>query len=186
MEIVRTPAPDADERPRILVVQPKKAYLALLVRRLIEAGFRVTAADSVSAAIAELHRVPVDLILAELKMPRICGAELARIIRGQANWRDLPVMLITGRSSASSAVRAFEAGADDVIAKPFHFEVLVARINRRILRSRSIKELRRDNATLDGRVVERAIQAGEFRQRLLVSEAERQRLSELITARATR
>jgi DNA-binding response OmpR family regulator len=186
MEIVHSLRGDADERPRILVVQPKKAYLAVLVRRLVEAGYRVTAAESGSAAIAELHRLPVDLILAELNMPRMSGVELARIVRCEIGWRDLPVMLIAGRSDSKSAVRAFDAGADDVVAKPFHFEVLFARINRRITRSRSIKELRVDNATLDGRVVQRAIQAGEYKQRLLVSEAERQRLAELISATGSR
>jgi two-component system, OmpR family, phosphate regulon response regulator PhoB len=186
MEIVPSLRRDADERPRILVVQPKKAYLAVLVRRLVEAGYRVTAAESGSAAIAELHRLPLDLILAELNMPHMSGVELARIVRGETGWRDLPVMLIAGRSDSKSVVRAFDAGADDVIAKPFHFEVLFARMNRRITRSRSIKELRVDNATLDGRVVERAIQAGEYKQRLLISEAERLRLAELITATASR
>ena len=186
MELVGSPCPNVDDRARVLVVEPKKAYLAVLVRRLIEAGYRVTAAESGSAALAELHRLPVDLILAELRMPGMGGAELARIVRGEASWRDLPVMLMAGRSRPATAVSAFAAGADDVIAKPFHFEVLFARIDRRIVRSRAIKELRRDNATLDGRVVERAIQAGEYKQRLLVSEAERQRLAELITATASR
>src|SRR3954452_13469531 len=104
MEIVRSPCPETDGRPRILVVQPKRAYLALLVRRLVDAGYRVTAAESGSAAIAELHRLPVDIVLAELRMPRMSGAELARIVRGEAAWRDLPVMLITGRSNPSSVV----------------------------------------------------------------------------------
>src|SRR6478672_13431394 len=186
MEIVRSTRAEMDARPRILVVEPKRAYLALLVRRLLEAGYRVTAAESGSAAIAELHRLPVDMILAELKMPLMSGAELARIVRGEVIWRDLPVMLITGKSKPADAVRAYEAGADDVIAKPFHFEVLFARIDRRIARSRALKELRLDNATLDGRVVERAIEAGEFRQRLLASESERRRLALLVGATASR
>jgi DNA-binding response OmpR family regulator len=140
----------------------------------------------VPAAIAELHRLPVDMILAELRMPRISGAELARIVRNEAVWRDIPVMLITGRSNPDSVVRAYEAGADDVIAKPFHFEVLFARIERRIARSRALQELRLDNATLDGRVVERAIEAGEYKQRLLASESERRRLAILVGATASR
>jgi len=75
-------------------------------------------------------------------------------------------MLITGKSEPKGAVRAYESGADDVILKPFHFEVLTARIERRIERARSVKRLREDNATLDARVVERAIQIGELRDRL--------------------
>jgi DNA-binding response OmpR family regulator len=63
-------------------------------------------------------------------------------------------------------VKAYEAGADDVILKPFHFEVLFARIERRIARARSFKRLQEDNATLDARVVERAIEIGELRDQL--------------------
>ena len=94
------------------------------------------------------------------------GAELARAIRGEVQWNDIPVMLITGKSEPKGAVRAYEAGADDVILKPFHFEVLVARIARRIDRARSVKRLQDDNAALDARVVERAIQIGELRDEL--------------------
>jgi len=160
-----------DERVRILIVEPNRSYCGLLARRLAEAGYRVTTADSGATAIAELHRVPINLVLAELNMPRMGGAELARAIRGEAQWRDLPVMLITGRSEPRGAVRAYEAGADDVILKPFHFDVLFARIERRIERLRSLEQLARDKATLDARVVERAIQIGELRDRLSTFEA---------------
>jgi DNA-binding response OmpR family regulator len=133
---------------------------------LAEAGYRVTTADCGASAIAELYRLPIELVLAELNMPRMSGAELARAIRGEVQWNDIPVMLITGKSEPKGAVRAYEAGADDVILKPFHFEVLIARIERRIGWARSVKRLREDNATLDARVVERAIQIGELREEL--------------------
>ena len=176
----------AGKGTRILVVEPNRHYLGVLARRLVEAGYRVTTADCASAAIAELHRMPVDLVLAELRMAPTGGAELARMIRDEVIWRDLPVMLITGRSEPSGAVRAYEAGADDVILKPFHFEVLFARIDRRIARVRAIQSLRHDNAALDARVVTRAIELGETRQRLQVSEAERLRLVAMVEAKATR
>ena len=165
-----------EETGRILVVENKKSYLALLVRRLSEAGYRVAAAESASAAIAELHRMPIDLVLAELDLPGTSGAELTRMIRGQVQWNDVPVMLITGRSEPTGAVRAYEAGADDVILKPFHFEVLLARIERRLARARSFKRLRDNNAVLDARVVERAIQVGELKDRLFAREVELSRL----------
>jgi len=156
----------SDERPRILVVEPNRNNLGVLARRLAEAGYRVTTADTGAAAIAELYRLPIDLVLAELNMPRMSGAELSRAIRGEVQWNDIPVMLITGKSKPADAVRAYEAGADDVIVKPFHFEVLIARIQRRIERARTFTRLREDNATLDARIVERAIQIGELRDQL--------------------
>ena len=162
---IRYPA-TSDERPRILVVEPNRTNLGVMARRLAEHGYRMTTADNGASAIAELYRLPIDLVLAELNMPRMSGAELARAIRGEVQWNDIPIMLITGKSEPKGAVRAYEAGADDVILKPFHFEVLIARIERRIEWARSVKRLREDNATLDARVVERAIQIGELREEL--------------------
>jgi DNA-binding response OmpR family regulator len=165
---IRYPAAP-DERPRILLVEPNRANLGVMARRLSEAGYRVTTADSGPAAIAELYRFPIDLVLAELNMPRMSGAELSRAIRGEVQWNDIPIMLITGKSKPADAVRAYGAGADDVILKPFHFEVLFARIARRIERARSFKRLQDDNAALDARVVQRAIQIGELRDQLRVA-----------------
>ena len=166
--------------PRILIVDPNRNYLAVLARRLGEAGFRVATADCASTAVAELHRLQIDLVLAELYMPRIGGAELARMIRSETAWRETPVMLVTSRSRPDGAVAAYAAGADDVILKPFHFEVLIARIERRIARARSIRKLHEDKAALDARVVTRAIEIGEIRARLEETEAERQRLASLV------
>jgi DNA-binding response OmpR family regulator len=158
--------PEPDERPRILVVEPNRTNLGVIARRLGEVGYRVTTADSGATAIAELYRLPIDLVLAELNMPRMSGAELARAIRGEVQWNELPIMLITGKSDPKGAVNAYESGADDVILKPFHFEVLIARIERRIQRARAMKRLQEDNAALDARIVERAIQIGELKDAL--------------------
>src|SRR4051794_15585931 len=163
---VRISRPPLEEKPRILVVEPNKTRSSLFARRLSEAGYRVSLAETAQDAAAELHRMRIDLVLAELDMPRMSGAELARLIRDEVIWRDVPIMLITGRSDPKGAVRAYEAGADDVILKPFHFEVLIARIGRRIERARMFKQLRDDNAVLDARVVERAIEIGELKDRL--------------------
>ena len=111
-------------------------------------------------------------------MPRLGGAELARMVRDDPVHRDIPIFLITGRSDADGAVRAYRSGADTVIAKPFHFEVLIARIGREIERSRSLGKLLHDNAALDARVVGRAIELGEMRERWLASEAELRRLKQ--------
>ena len=172
---VRISHPSIDERPRILVVEPNKTNLGVMARRLVEAGYRVSTSETGQDAVAELHRVHIELVLAELNMPRMSGAELARLIRDEVMWRDIPVMLITGKSEPKGAVRAYEAGADDVILKPFHFEVLFARIDRRIEAARALKRLQEDNAALDARVVERAIQIGELRDRLAEVEAKASR-----------
>jgi two-component system, OmpR family, phosphate regulon response regulator PhoB len=168
------------EAPRILIVEPNRNYLGVLARRIAEAGYRVATADCPQSAMAELYRGQVDLILSELRMPRLGGVELVRMIRDDPVHRELPVFLITGKSDAAGAVQAYHCGADTVIAKPFHFEVLIARIGREIERARSLRKLQHDNAALDARVVGRAIELGEMRERWLSSEAERMRLEGLV------
>ena len=179
------PTPELSPLPRrygarILLVEPGRSAMSVLARRLGEAGYRVVAADSVQTAVAELRRLPLDLVLAELAMPLTSGTELTRLIRDDSNLRDLPVILISGKSDTEGAVCALEAGADDVVVKPFHNEVLLARIARQLTRARSLKQLRADNATLDARVVTRAIELGEMRVALAASETERERLTELL------
>jgi DNA-binding response OmpR family regulator len=168
------------DAPRILVVQPNRSYLGVVSRRLIEAGYRVATASCASTAMAELHRLPIDLVLSELRMPKLGGAELVRMVRDDPVHRNIPVYLITGRSDADGAVQAYRSGADTVIAKPFHFEVLIARIAREIERSRSLGKLLDDNATLDARVVGRAIELGEMRERWMESQAELRRLKQMV------
>lgn len=169
-----------DRAARVLIVEPNRSYCGVLARRISEGGYRVATASGAQTAMAELNRIDIDLVLSELRMPVAGGAELAAMIREDAVHRHIPVMLITGRSEPSTPVRAYEAGADDVILKPFHFDVLLARIGRRLESARALQALRNDNAVLDARVVTRAIELGEVRDRLRVSEAERQRLESLV------
>jgi DNA-binding response OmpR family regulator len=114
-------------------------------------------------------------------MESVSGVELTRRIRDDTVLKDTPIVLITGRTDSSGAVEGFAAGADDVVAKPFHFEVLAARIAQRIARARSVKELRTDNANLDARVVTRSLELVETRAALQASEAERLRLEQLVS-----
>jgi DNA-binding response OmpR family regulator len=180
-DVPNIPAAPASAPPRILIVEPKRDYLGVLARRIAESGFRVVTADAPQAAMAELHRSPVSLVLAELMMPNGGGIELVRMIRDDSVLRDIPLLMITAKSDNDAAVRALAAGADATIRKPFHFEVLIARITREIERARAVARLRQDNAALDARVVERSIALGELRARFLESESALKRLERMVT-----
>ena len=170
--------------PRVLIVEPSRNAINVLARRIADAGFRVAAADGVQSAMAEMHRVRPDLVLAELRLERGSGVELVRMVREDAANCDLPLIMIGGRSEAGAAVRALRAGADDAVRRPFDFDVLIARMGRQLARARSLRELRAANAALDARVVTRAIELGEVRDRLVSVEAERRALQMLVRARA--
>jgi DNA-binding response OmpR family regulator len=162
---------DPASSPRILIVDPKPSNLAILARRLSGEGYRVATAVDGLAALAAMHRAPADLILAELTMAPVSGIALTGAVRGQTAWRDIPVILITGRSETGGVVRALEGGADDVMVKPFHFEVLAARIARQLQRASGVRQLRADMAAMDARVAQRAIEVGELKDRMARSAA---------------
>ncbi|MFX7887154.1 response regulator, partial [Acinetobacter baumannii] len=84
-------------------------------------------------------------------MPGLSGLQMLAEIRATRETADLPVIMITGRSDPQAVVEALAAGADDHIAKPFDFAVLVARVDRVVERARRIAALKRSNATLDAR-----------------------------------
>jgi DNA-binding response OmpR family regulator len=166
--------------PRVLIVEPDRNYLSVLARRIAQAGYRIASASGAQEALAEMHRSAPDVLLAELTMKGTGGVELVSLVRGDPVHADLPMIMMGGRSEAVAAVRALHAGADDVVRKPFHFEVLIARIARQIARARSLRELRDANAALDARVVTRAIAVGELTDRLSASEAECRRLASMV------
>ena len=99
--------------PRILIVEPHKGGLAVMARRLSGAGYRVVACTNASDAVSELHRAPVALVLAALRMAPLSGIELTRLMRDDGALRDLPVILVNARSDTTSAGDGLAAGADD-------------------------------------------------------------------------
>ena len=152
---------------RLLLVEPNRGALSVLAERLRGEGYRIVACETGVSAVPELYRLPVDLVIAELRMAVMSGVELTRLIRDDTVLRDTPVILITGRSDANGAVDALGAGADDVVAKPFDFEVLVARIERGLRRAKAVRALRDDNAALDARIVERALEVSDLKAQLV-------------------
>jgi DNA-binding response OmpR family regulator len=96
----------------------------------------------------------------------------------------MPVLLVVGRSDPAAAVRAFEAGADGVVRKPCHFEVLGACIARQLARANALKRLADDNAALDAKVISRVIELRDVRDQLISAEKERRRLAAIVEGRA--
>lgn len=163
--------------PRLLVVTPNKGHLSLLARRLGEEGYALATAADGSAALGELHRTEIDLVLAELVMTPMSGPELTRSIRAHSAFAHLPIMLLAGRAEPDPAVRAYDAGADDVMLKPFHFELLVARVERRLSAARQLAALRADMEAMDARAAMKAIELGELKDRMYALEVERRRVA---------
>lgn len=102
---------------RVLVVDAHKEILKSLQRLLIGFGHEVEIARDGVEALSRL-KLGVDLVLVDAEMPGMDGFELSRRIRSDAEFHDLPVMLVTGRDSKTDRLRAVDAGVNDFISRP--------------------------------------------------------------------
>ncbi len=105
------------EQFRILVVDDAEDAREVLQTLLEDQGYAVAACESVEQALRLLERAPFDVIITDLRMPRISGLELVRHVRD--TLPDAEVMMITGHPSIEGAVEAVKTGAEHYLAKPF-------------------------------------------------------------------
>jgi len=101
----------------ILVVDDAPDTLEVFRRNLTWKGYQVLTAPGVEEAICILDARPVDLVITDLKMPKVSGMELVRHVR--ENFKDTEVIMITGFASVESAVKAVKIGAEEYLPKPF-------------------------------------------------------------------
>ncbi len=119
---------------RILVVDDSPPTVEVIVRNLVDRGYRVWSASSVAEAIRMLESATVDLVITDMKMPGIGGLELVRHVR--ENFQDTQVVMITGYPSIDSAVEAVKSGADEYLAKPFTDEELLSAVEKVLAKQR--------------------------------------------------
>ncbi|MBN1576534.1 MAG: sigma-54-dependent Fis family transcriptional regulator [Chitinispirillaceae bacterium] len=112
----------------ILVVDDTPGTVEVLQRNLHDQGYTVYTAYSATEALDILESTPVDLVITDLKMPRVSGMDLIRHIR--ENHADTEVMMITGYATIQSAVEAVKCGAEEYLAKPFTDEELFRTVRR--------------------------------------------------------
>ena len=118
-------APDVD---RILAVDDAPDTLELIQRRLPASGYQVFTASDVAEAIRILDNTPIDLVITDLKMPKVSGMDLVRHVR--ENMNDTEVMMITGYPTVEGAVSAVKAGSQEYLTKPFTDEELLSAVKR--------------------------------------------------------
>ncbi len=125
--------PEEAEGPRVLVVEDHRHTVYLLEFMLERAGFRVTVAHDGNAAIAEIENgTPADFVLLDLMLPYASGYQVLRKLRGNGDWMDVPVIVVSGKVLEQDITRAFDTGADDYVTKPFKPGELLARIRHRL------------------------------------------------------
>lgn len=123
------------EWPRLLVVDDIDDNRNILTRRLMVAHFEVDEAASGAECLEKLNERPYAAVLLDYLMPEMDGLETLKHIRQKWSKTELPVILVTARDDDPMIILSLEAGANDHVAKPYSFPVLVARVRAHLAQS---------------------------------------------------
>lgn len=146
-----------EERPRVLIVDDEKFIRDILADFLGMEGYVVRTAEDGQAALTELTHAHYDLVISDLKMPRMGGIELLEQI-GTAAPNALTVIM-TGFGTVETAIDAMKRGAYDYILKPFKVEEVIHVVQRGLDKQRLAAENLRLKEALSLYKVSEAIQA---------------------------
>jgi two-component system KDP operon response regulator KdpE len=117
---------------RVLVVDDEPQILRALRINLRVRGYDVLTAATGRQALEIAARHPPDLVLLDLGLPDLDGAE---VIAGLRGWSTAPIIVLSGRADSTDKVEALDAGAGDYVTKPFGMEELLARMRAAVRRA---------------------------------------------------
>ena len=124
---------DGSEESVVLIVDDEERLVEILQAYLQDEGFRVLSAFNGRDAIAIARDARPDIVLLDLNLPLVSGAEAFRAIRSTAN---VPIIMITSRVDEVDRIVGLELGADDYVPKPFSPREVVARVKAVLRRAR--------------------------------------------------
>ena len=119
--------------PYVLVVEDEDALATLLHYNLDKEGYRVAVAGDGEEALMMANERAPDLVILDWMLPKVSGIEVCRRLRGRAETRNVPIIMLTARGEESDRIRGLDTGADDYVVKPFSMVELTARV-RAVLR----------------------------------------------------
>ena len=134
-------------RPRILLADDNADMREHLTRILAARYEVISVGNGIDALQATRDQQP-DLILSDVMMPGLDGFGLLREVRGDANLRDIPLILLSARAGEEARMEGIHAGADDYLTKPFSANEMAARVETTLKLQRIRREAGRQLETL--------------------------------------
>ena len=132
------PAPGKQPAPySIMIVDDSPSVRRILTNLVKSAGWVPQAAKDGQEAMEILHRLPPpDLMLVDVEMPRMDGYELLATLKGNSNYRGIPVVMVTSRAGEKHQQKALDLGAAEYVVKPYQDEVLLEKIRQLVVQTR--------------------------------------------------
>lgn len=161
--------------PNILIVDDEAAIRDMIGIALDTAGFRSTTASTALDAHVNIIDQRPDLVLLDWMLPGGSGIELARRLKRDELTANIPIIMLTAKTSEDNKVQGLDVGVDDYVTKPFSPRELVARIKAVLRRSTGnlkdkpirVFDLEMDPASHRVMVEDRAVEMGPTEYRLL-------------------
>lgn len=126
----KTTTPDAKETYHALIVDDDETVADMISLQLRQSGMRVSIARDGNAALRVIAREIPDIVVLDIMMPGISGHEVLRRLKQDADFVNVPVIMLTAQTEQKDVVSALHGGAIDYVVKPVDPEKLAARINR--------------------------------------------------------
>lgn len=121
---------------RVLIVEDEHDIATLVKHTLERSGeMQATVVGSGDTALRAVAEDPPDIVILDLNLPVLSGTEVCRILRGRPSTANIPIIMLTARTTESDRVAGLDLGADDYVTKPFSLRELSARV-RAVLRRR--------------------------------------------------
>ena len=117
---------------RILVVDDSRVTRELIKVYLIAKDVTLLEAVDGQDALEKIRAEPPDLVVADMRMPRLDGGQLCEALAGDPATRDVPVVILTSNRDAETRRRARTAGAREVLQKPIQPHALLEAVNRHL------------------------------------------------------
>ena len=115
---------------KFLIVDDSASMRQLVTFALTDAGHEVIAAEHGKDAMTKLGGAKVDMVITDLNMPEMDGIELIKQVRGMANYKFTPIIMLTTESQEGKKAEGKAAGASGWIVKPFKPEQLMEVVNK--------------------------------------------------------
>jgi len=122
---------------RILIVDDEKNVAELINYNLEIAGYETKIVYDGKTALNTIKAETFDLVVLDIMLPEIDGLSILRYIKSNDKMKNMPVIMLTAKSTGSDVVLGLEIGADDYIVKPFNINELMARIKVQLRKSSS-------------------------------------------------
>ena len=124
---------------RLVIIDDQYDILEILKYNLLHEGYEVKIFFNAVDALKYINGDNTDLVITDWMLPEMDGLELCRNLKMSQSTRDIPLVMLTGKSDEIDAVTALEVGAEDYITKPIRIRELLSRV-KKILRRRVIED----------------------------------------------